>query len=280
MFQYAFAKRLESIHPGEVRIDISSYGYDPAHNGFELSRLFEASIPEAEAEHTRRLSVPPLGILNRLRRKYLTKPSHVIDRLFRYQPELMDLPGDRYFDGYWQSEKYFAPIGEALRREFTFKLPLAARNLEALDSLPRPVASVHVRRGDFLKYPNLAICTPAYYARAVASAQEHGAKSIMLFSDEMDYCRDNLELGNLPSASIDWNRGAESWQDMAMMSRCDLHVIANSSFSWWGAWLDPRPGKTVIAPTPWNRRELRDSDHYYAYTFEDIVPEAWERIPV
>jgi hypothetical protein len=67
---------------------------------------------------------------------------------------------------------------------------------------------------------------------------------------------------------------------MAMMSLCDNHVIANSSFSWWGAWLDPKAGKRVLAPTPWNRREIHSSDNYYVYSFDDIVPSAWERIAV
>lgn len=279
MFQYAFARRLESVHPGEVGLDISSYGIDPAHNGYELARLFEIGIPEAPLQLTRSLSTSPDGILNRLRRKYLTKRSHVIDRQFRYQPELLALSGDCYFDGYWQSEKYFAPLEAEIRRDFSFRLPLAARNLEVLATLPRPIASVHVRRGDFLKYPNLAICTPAYYEKAVTAAAADGAKSILVFSDDIEYCRTEIKLGSLPMRYVDWNRGDESWQDMAMMSGCDIHVIANSSFSWWGAWLDAKPGKRVIAPKPWNRRELQDSDPYYAYTFEDIVPDSWERVP-
>lgn len=280
MFQYAFARRLARESGDEVYLDASSFERERIHNGYELERLFGARFPVARPEDSRRLSVPPNGALNRIRRKYLTKRSHIIDRKFGYQPELFTLEGDLYFEGYWQSEKYFGGFATELRRELEFGLALSGRNAEVLASLPRPVASVHVRRGDYLKSPNLPVCTPDYYQRAVTAAASRGAASLLVFSDDIEYCRTGLDLGSLPRVFVDWNRGPDSWQDMAMMASCELHVIANSSFSWWGAWLDSRPGKAVFAPRPWNRRELVDRDRYYSYTFGDIVPERWERVPV
>ncbi|MBN1242900.1 MAG: alpha-1,2-fucosyltransferase [Spirochaetales bacterium] len=280
MFQYAFARSLGKATGDEIFIDASAFGDDPAHNGFELDVLFAMALPLAEARDVDRLSTKPRGALGRFRRKYFTKSTHFIDRKFGWQPEVYDMPGDRYFEGYWQSEKYFEGIAGDLRAEFAFKPPLSDRNRRLLESVRRPVASVHVRRGDYLAHPNLDICTPDYYRRAAESMRAAGAASFLVFSDDLEYCRNALELGPTPATFVDWNRGALSWQDMAMMSACDHHVVANSSFSWWGAWLDSSPEKRVVAPTVWNRREIEDRDHYYSYRFGDVVPESWERIPI
>ncbi len=277
MFQHAFARALEAASADEVRFDASVADTDAAHNGLELDRVFGLVLPAATRQDCMRLSVPANGLLNRLRRKYLTKPTHCIDRRFGYQPELLTLPGDRYFEGYWQTERYFAHLERELRAAYAFRHPLSPRNRTMLDSLDRPIASIHVRRGDYLDHDNLNICTPAYYERAVASLGS-GIRSLLVFSDDMGYCKEALRLGCTPAVYVDWNRGLDSWQDMALMSACDHHVVANSSFSWWGAWLDANPRKRVIAPAIWNRRQIIDHDHYYSFTFDDVVPEGWERV--
>lgn len=282
MFQYAFALSLKAAKPGEeVLIDASACRAESVHNGFELERVFSAALREASAEDVDRLSIRPTGFINRARRKYLTKRSHRIDKKFGYQPELLDLDGETYYEGYWQSEKYFLALEDEIRKAYSFKLPLAEMNLALLRELPRPIASVHVRRGDYLKYPNLNICTSTYYSRAI-SALAAGTKigSFLVLSEDADYCRSILDFGSMPAAFVDWNMGLDSWQDMAIMSLCDHHIIANSSFSWWGAWLDRKPGKRVIAPAIWNRREIEGKDHYYSYTFGDIVPSTWERAAI
>ena len=279
MFQYAFALRLAAEGRDEVCIDTGGFDDQPAHNGFELGRLFSVSLPEAPREVVKRLAIRPMGILNRVRRKYLTKRSHIIDRKFGYQPELLSLEGDAYFEGYWQSEKYFAPIAAEIRSAFTFRQALAKRNEGILAAADRPLVSVHVRRGDYVTHDNLNLCSPRYYENAARALAEAGIEPprYLVFSDDAEYCRRELGSSMAGALVVDWNRGSESWQDMAMMAACDLHIIANSSFSWWGAWLDEKPGRRVIAPGIWNRRELYDRDHYYSYTFGDIVPESWER---
>jgi hypothetical protein len=279
MFQYAFARSLAARTGDQVFIDRSGLEDDRVHNGFELEGVFGIGLPEARPEDARRLSSQPTGLIGRFRRKYLTKRSHVIDRKFGFQPELFELEGDRYFEGYWQSEKFFEPIAELVREDYRFRRELSDRNLALLRDLPRPIASVHVRRGDYLKYPNLNICTPDYYLRGIeAMRADGGTASFMVFSDDIGYCRSTLGLAEDEAAFVDWNTGEESWQDMAMMARCDRHIIANSSFSWWGAWLDPLPGKRVIAPSVWNRREIDCKDRYYSFSFGDIVPPSWERV--
>jgi hypothetical protein len=281
MFQYAFAQSLAARLGEKVLIDSSGLDGDEIHNGFELERVFGVRPSEADARDVDRLSSRPKGLAGRLRRKYFTKPSHVIDRKYRYQPELLDLAGDRYFEGYWQSEKYFSGIEDRVRSDFRFAADLDDRSASALRSLPRPIVSIHVRRGDFLKYRNLDICTPRYYAGAMESLRSRDeAGSFLVFSDDPEYCRRVLDSGGAPAVYVDWNTGSDSWRDMAMMSSCDHHVIANSSFSWWGAWLGSGEGRRVIAPSVWNRREIKDTDRYYSFSFEDVVPASWERMPI
>jgi hypothetical protein len=279
MFQYAFARSLAASCRDELRIDSTALRGDRLHNGYELERVFGIDMPEAPEREVDRLSVRPKGFLSRARRKYLTKRTHIIDRKYGYQPELLARDGEAYFEGYWQSEKYFAGSADEIRRRFAFKNPLSARNLALLEELPRPIASLHVRRGDYLKYANLDICTRGYYERAIESIGPE-ITSFIVLSEDPEYCRSILRLGGKAAAFVDWNRGLDSWQDMALMSRCDHHVIANSSFSWWGAWLNPSGRKRVIAPSVWNRREIKDDDRYYSYTFDDVVPASWERASV
>jgi hypothetical protein len=278
MFQYAFAMSLAAKGGDEVYIDSSALDRDEVHNGFELGRVFSIGLPEAPRKEVDRLSVRPAGVLSRMRRKYFTKRSHFIDRRFGYQSELQSRPGDIYYEGYWQSEKYFQGIESEIRTLYTFKESLSEPNVRLMREIPRPVASVHVRRGDYLKYPNLDICGPAYYERAIASLiASSGIASLLVLSEDAEYCKATLRCGGVPATFVDWNSGSDSWQDMAMMSLCDHHIIANSSFSWWGAWLDPRPAKKVVAPSVWNRRQLEGGDNYYRFTFDDVIPQAWER---
>ena len=89
-----------------------------------------------------------------------------------------------------------------------------------------------------------------------------------VFSDDLEWVKANFDLPD--AVYVDWNKGEDSWQDMMLMSRCRHHVICNSTFSWWGAWLNPRKEKIIIAPERWTR----DADS------REIVPEEWIRVPV
>ena len=290
MFQYAFARALEARSGEEVYLDTSTYEYMPAHNGFELGRLFAVKYKVAREEDVRRLGTRPRSLLSKLRRKYCTKRTHYIDREFRYDPKVFTLEGDRYLEGYWQSEKYFAPIADSLRREFEFISDPGPQNRQILEEAEKAcsaktprrheLVSVHVRRGDSLKLQETQVCTEAYYRNAFGLARQRFVRPhFLVFSDDLSWCRANLGLGKDDATFVDWNRGADSWRDMWLMSRCGGHIIANSSFSWWGAWLDPNPDKLVIVPDRWSLAR-HGPFSYYRYDFSDIVPESWVRVPV
>lgn len=279
MFQYAFSRELEKRSGEPVLLDLSSYEGYGLHHGYELERVFGIQAACAGLEDVDRLATRPLGLFSRARRKYFTKPSHFIDRYFGYYDKVFSRTGDTYYDGYWQSEKYFSSVRNDMRAAFSFSGGLGHDNEEALAALPPPRLSVHVRRGDYLKSVNQSVCGKDYYLRALdAALSSGGVASVVFLSDDPAWCRENLSGVSLPVAYVDWNRGQDSWRDMAIMSRCDHNVIANSSFSWWGAWLNPNPQKRVYAPAIWNRRQVATSDRYYSFTFDDIVPASWIRI--
>lgn len=162
----------------------------------------------------------------------------------------------RYYTGYWQSEKYFKTIENIIRNEFTFNRDILNYQsqilLKQIESQSNSSVSIHIRKGDYVyssKHCN--ICTSIYYQNSVEYMKSLVGDNctFYLFSDDPIWVRKNIHLKN--SIVIDWNTRNNSWQDMILMSACAHHIIANSSFSWWGAWLGNYPNKKIIAPNIW-----------------------------
>src|SRR5690606_32306903 len=132
------------------------------------------------------------------------------------------------------------------------KVPLDGRNLTLGQHVVKVNSvSIHVRRGDYVGHPVLGgICDLAYYQKAIRSIEKKLKDPLfVVFSNDMDWCRTHL---NLPDAAfVDWNRGEQSYRDMQLMALCKNHILANSSFSWWGAWLNPANEKLVVSPKRW-----------------------------
>lgn len=188
-----------------------------------------------------------------------------------YSPQCLDATSG-YLDGYWQSEKYFEAIADTIRSDFRFKLLKGKENLALQERIAsEPCVSVHVRRGDYLTIPSLAgICSVEYYTQALArvDACAPGGTRV-IFSDDIPYCRELF--GSRDAVYVDWNRKENSWMDMALMGLCKHHIIANSSFSWWGAWLGECWDGITIAPRHWYAAESNTRNPY-------ICPERWELI--
>lgn len=292
MFQYAFSLALKASGNRDVQLDLSPYraksdynGIDLVHNGFELKVLFNADFTEASPKDVAQLSYQPTNLINRVLRKYFTKKTHFIDKKSSYQPEFLSLnEHDIYFEGNWQTEKYFLNIEDEIRETFTFKKKLSPESENLVASLGTNSASIHIRRGDYLKTQTLNVCGKDYYLNAVKMLLEKtNITELLVFSDDMDWCHNELKLEDFCTKVIyvDWNKGADSWQDMAIMSKCRNHIIANSTFSWWGAWLDPNKDKIVICPEIWNLRQLNPNiDKYYRCEYGDILPEKWIKCPI
>jgi hypothetical protein len=171
-------------------------------------------------------------------------------------------------DGYFQSEKYFKHCQEKIRHEFA--LPSF--------SMPKKSVSLHVRRGDYLTlsnhHPTLDV---DYYRKAIWYFIEKGFDHFEVFSDDMDWCRQNLNSDKLTRATFMYHDNektgipeiANAHTDMAMMASCHHHIIANSSFSWWGAWMGINTDKIVIAPKNWFGSALSHLNT------KDLLPENW-----
>jgi len=177
---------------------------------------------------------------------------------FHYDPAFEALGPRATLFGYFQSERYFSSIAGSLCGWFALREPLgvaASAALERIEASGLPV-SVHVRRGDYLKPGTLeyhGLLGEPYYREALARLEpDVGQESeLFVFSDDMDAAEQVLNF--VPKARLVHVRGdpERPWEDMALMARCRHHVIANSSFSWWGAWLNRWPDKIVVAPRNW-----------------------------
>jgi hypothetical protein len=199
----------------------------------------------------------------------------VKERGFGFDASVLRAPSHAHLTGYWQSEKYFEPIRDILLRDFTLVAAPCPHASELLERAREPhVVALHVRRGDYVKDARThefhGVCTIEYYreaaTRIAASVIE---PSFLVFSDDPDWVRSNLRL-DWPTTYVTHNGGCSPHQDMWLMSQCSHHIIANSSFSWWGAWLCQSKEQCVIAPARWFTDPKLDT--------RGLIPERWTRI--
>lgn len=173
------------------------------------------------------------------------------------------------FHHHFQNPKFFLKYEKEIRRLFSFKKELSQENKKLLRKIKKTNSvSMHIRRGDYINEPEkFFLISPAYYEKAA----EYIAKRVKrphfyIFSDDMNWARENIRL-KYPQTFVDINYGKESYNDMHLMSACKHNVIANSTFSWWGAWLNKNSNKIVIAPDVW----LKDGGLWG----ENILPKEW-----
>lgn len=173
---------------------------------------------------------------------------------FHYTP-LPTTHKDLMLRGYFQSEKYFKDYGGELRKEFSFK--------NKIDEVAPQTTSIHVRRGDYVALPDHhPLCTLEYYKKAISTFPD---QKFLVFSDDLDWCRDNIN-----GISVSYSEGSSPEEDLHRMTLCDNHIIANSSFSWWGAWLGHNENKRVIAPSNWLGVAYSNESNL------DRIPSEWE----
>lgn len=277
MFQYALGRALSLKQNQPLRLDLFSFSGYGLHHGYELGRVFFCTPQIASEKEIRdligwRASGIARKILMRPGLRFLHGNRYVVEPYFHYWPGIREVPAKAYLDGYWQSEKYFADATAVLRDDFAFRQPMSEVNAAWAERIARCMAiSLHVRRGDYVSDPKtrgiLGPCSLDYYRSAVCYVAERVATpKFFVFSDDIAWARDHLDI-DFPCHYIDHNRGAESYNDMRLMSLCRHHILANSSFSWWGAWLNPSAGKIVVAPKRWFAGGERRVD--------DLIPQAW-----
>ncbi len=267
MFQYALARKLQTLGR-KVKFDTRYYKQYPDHYGLNIFpvKVDVASENEIKKQRDERRTYPA-----RLRRKLFDKRksifSEVESRSLMYKPEIFQLKHG-YVDGYWQSEKYFCDIRSIILKDFTFPPVNDSKNRELLDRISQQTTvSIHIRRGDYAN--GFPMMTPQYYENAISYFEnKFNEVYFLVFSNDMDWAKQNLQFSQ--GEFVDWNTGKDSWKDMYLMTQCNHHIIANSSFSWWGAWLNQKENKEVIAPSVW----------FHHQETPDVYCEGWKIINI
>jgi Glycosyl transferase family 11 len=291
MFQYAAGKALAERYGVPLALDVSGFR-NYALRPFLLDRL---QVPEAhpEAASTALAAKASDRFSRSLWRqrvdrmlgfaglpKLAMRSDEYREPHFHFDPTFETLGPQAALFGYFQSERYFASIAERLRNWFAPREPLGAAAAAALTRIERsrlPI-SVHVRRGDYLE-PGTAefhgILGEPYYREALTRLEEAIGRDAELFVFSDDAAAAEQVLNFVPRSRLVHIHGdpERPWEDMTLMARCRHHVIANSSFSWWGAWLNCSPDKMVIAPRAWfAASELKKQNT------SDLYPPGWVKI--
>jgi hypothetical protein len=275
MFQYATGWSLARRLGAELSVDrtwLEGEGLFATARHYELD-AFRLQTRSAAPNVVSKLERRSENALNGLRRKLglaasvtvLHEESHAFDARFD------TVSGNVLLVGYWQSERYFVNCAEAIRTEFELADAPSPRNRELIEQIRATNSlSLHVRRGDYVSDETTSrfhgLMPVSYYRKAVELvAEEAGPVEIFVFSDDINWCKRELAIPGYNLYYVDHNtRGSE---DMRLMSACRHHILANSSFSWWGAWLNPDPTKIVIAPARWFQNGSIDSS--------DLLPQGW-----
>jgi len=278
LFQYALGRHLAHVHGTTLKFDVSGF-QEGGKRQYALAH-FRMTAEFASQQEVNALTGYHPGPVKRVVDRFLPRvdrraKTHVCEgKSFRFKRRILSLPDKLYVDGYWQSEKYFRDIAEIIRQEVTVKAPLIGRNkglVEEINSVNS--VSLHIRRGDYVSdlktSQSHGNCSLDYYTHCVQElARAVDQPHYFVFSDEPQWARENIQL-DAPVTIVDNNGTAQAYEDLRLMRHCRHHIIANSSFSWWGAWLNPRPGKLVYAPQQWFAHDK--------WGFQDIVPTEWLR---
>ena len=269
LFQYAAGRRLATLRGTDLCLDLSNRRTLRDWKGAQAADQLSCFPLQATLSG----GAPVYGRL----RRALGLGGHFREGAWGFDPALLDLPdGSRLF-GYFQSERYFADMAPQIREELTPRLqaadPPARRLADAMAAIES--VAVHVRRGDYLKLPSHNVCTATYYVRAVKAVRDRVANPrFFVFSDDIAWCRANLGIDGAEFVDLHGAAG-QPVLDLWLMSRCRHQIIANSTFSWWGAWLNSNPDKMVAAPSRWFREEAMN-----APALRDTVPASWQRVEV
>ena len=251
------------------------------HNGLELDRVFGINTKEALVQKilyilfrillTDKVSIisfPVKRILNLFKCKIVKENFD-----YNFKSDFMNPSnGITFYYGGWHTDKYFIEAKNSILGSFDFAEVNDQENKSYIDKIVETESvSLHVRRGDFLNADNINlfgdVCTKAYFEKAIALIETKVANPyFFIFSNDLVWVKENLIIKNV--TYVDCNSGKDSWKDMCLMSLCKHNIVANSTFSWWGAWLNKNSDKIVVCPS----RFLKND------TFTDVYPDSWAKI--
>lgn len=266
LFQYAAARCLAHKLGVELFLDTSWFSLKikrATPRKFELyNYLIYGKLPSLILEKE-------LLLYNNRILKYLPFPrrlTRVNEKYYHYDPAFLDLGNNTYLNGYWQSNKYFEDCRLMLIKELTPKQSILKVNEEIQNSIVSNPASVavHIRRTDYLTNQLYNVCSLEYYQKAADKILEYiKSPTFYVFSDDPEYVIKNVKFNSPTVYVIQEKDTHSSCEDLRLMSLCSNQIIANSSFSWWGAWLNQNPEKLVIAPSQWFSDKTINTNDFY-----------------
>lgn len=260
MFQYAAAKALALHTKQDLKLDVSSFEeYKLRAYGLHHFNI-NAKTFKQKSKWFRKLE-------NKLK---LT--TYYNEQSFMFNPEFFNInTKNSVLYGYFQSEEYFQKYRDVILKDFKITSPLKKQTHELLINMSQTNAvSIHIRRGDFLKHEIHNTSKADYYKEALSIIESKIKQpTYYMFSDDMDWVKTNFKT-NFKTIYVDFNNATTAFEDIKLMSNCRHNIIANSSFSWWSAWLNTNPDKIVIAPKQWFNGDK--------YNYADIVPKSWIKI--
>lgn len=277
MFQYAVGRRLACLHNVPLKLDLTwfSSNLTAVTPRVFLLNHFRIQADLATDEEIASLRDSSLGKVRRFLGFMNTSARHIRGNGVKFDESILLLPDNVLLEGYWQSEKYFIGIKKVIQDDFTICEEPDSENSEVISVMHAcNSVSIHIRRGDYVTDAKAAArhgtCSDAYYKEALNIMSKRVYKPyFFVFTDDPDWVREQFIIP-YPMTLIDHNSPVLAYEDLRLMSSCKHHIIANSSFSWWGAWLNPQIEKTVIAPSRWFSSDSIDTS--------DLIPESWLRL--
>lgn len=271
LFQYAAARRLSLKLSVPLKLDLAAFEDDKL-RVFELDEFnIEASI--ATQEEVRKFSSE--GITQKIIRKLGLETAFIKEKHYHFDPQILNASDGSYLEGYWQSYRYFEDQSAVISEELTVKKPLSGEN-KTVSARMNSVNSIclHIRRGDYVSNTQTnqfhGTCSLEYYQQAVGQlVNKLNEAEIFVFSDDIPWAKQNLVF-DLPMTFVDHNSAENAYEDLRLMTTCKYFVIANSSFSWWGAWLAQYKAKEVYAPKLWFADQSINT--------QDLIPPGWHRV--
>ncbi len=275
MFQYAFYRYLQK-QGLYVKADITDFKSYKLHNGFELNKVFGINLNLAEQEEINKLKTNTNTLfgkiwykLNGIKDTHLKEGSFNVEKVKRYE--------NVYLDGYWQKLVYVKNIEYILMNDFKFKKVKEINNSRLANLINNTESvAIHVRRGDYVQnkktFNRHGVCGLDYYRNAIDYIKQKIQNPFFfVFSDDTKWIKENFNF-EIRKKIVEKTKSSCDYFEMYLMSLCKHNIIANSTFSWWSAWLNKNEKKIIISPKFWYR------DSYYNKKLNELVPQKWIKI--
>jgi hypothetical protein len=283
MFQYACGKALAARLGVELKLDVSFLDDKSKRDNFTVRdyelNVFNIDEKEAGLSEVRKFvpdlwNCSKLDLLKYKLLRFVNGNNYYFEKQkFLFEPRIEQLKDNSYVYGYFQTEKYFSNVKAELMQAFTLKSEPDEHNQRLIAQMSvENAVSIHVRRGDYHNSP-FNLLDLAYYQQAIELIKQKVENpKFYIFTNDYDWASQNFDVLDIDKVIVDHNQDKTSFMDMVLMSHCKHNICANSSFSWWGAWLNQYADKIAIAPKHWFKNQ-----EYTAATY-DLIPDSWLQI--